>query len=79
MAPPRAGPPIHDTAATIMETHRREGTGGDIETGKAATWAGVEAARCTIVREPGTLRRGDVVSEDLTPPMSPMHPRPRAE
>ena len=68
MASPRTGSPIHDTPATIIEKHEREGTRGDIETGEAAAWAGVEAALCTIVPEPGTLRRGDIVSEFLADP-----------
>ena len=40
MASPRAGSSVHDTAATIIEKHKREGTAGDIETGEVAAWAG---------------------------------------
>ena len=68
MASPGAGFPVHDTAAAIIEQHEREGAGGDIETGESAPWAGAEPSLCTIALEPGTLRRGDIVSERLADP-----------
>ena len=59
---------VDDTAKKVMEKHQRAGTVWEIERAEAVTWAGSEAGLYTIVLEPSTLRRGDIVSEILAHP-----------
>ena len=59
---------VHDTAAKIIENHKQQCTGGDIDIAEAVAWAGSEAGLYTIVLEPSTLRRADIVNEILTHP-----------
>lgn len=59
---------VHHTAGRIIEKHEQLGTGGEIDTAEAVAWAGSEAGLYTIVLEPSTLRRADIVTELLTHP-----------
>ena len=59
---------VHATAKTIIEKHKQHGTGGEIDTAEVVAWAGAEAGLYTIVLEPSTLRRADIVTETLVHP-----------
>lgn len=59
---------VQDTAEVIIEKHEQQGTGGQIDPAEAVAWAGAEAGLYTIVLEPSTLRRADIVNEILTHP-----------
>ena len=59
---------VHNTAEMIIEKHEQQGTAGQIDTAEAVAWAGAEAGLYTIVLEPSTLRRADIVNEILTHP-----------
>lgn len=59
---------VHATAKTIIEKHEQYGAGGEIDIAEVVAWAGVEAGLYTIVLEPSTLRRADIVTETLAHP-----------
>ena len=59
---------VDDTAKKVIEEHQRAGTAHEIDRAQAVAWAGAETRLYTIVLEPSTLRRGDIVSEILSHP-----------
>ena len=59
---------VDATARKIMKKHQGEGSAEGIEVAEAVTWAGADAGLYTVVLEPSSLRRGDIVEEILAHP-----------
>ena len=52
----------------IIKHHEQHGTAGEVDVAEVVAWAGAEAGLYTIVLEPSTLRRADIVTETLSHP-----------